>query len=177
MLRGDLQQGQRRAQVVVQVATGSVHQATGAQDAGKHFLDRGLAAGTGDGGDRASELGTVQGAQLPQGQTAVGNHELWQVATWHLTFHQGCNGALGLHLVQVIVTIEARPGQGDKELPGSNGTAVDADAGKGCIVIHQPALQGRGQLAEGQWLKHGEPPRLRVQALLRPDRKNRGAGR
>ncbi|MNN09574.1 hypothetical protein D3C81_1224590 [compost metagenome] len=177
MLRSDFEQRQRRTKVVVQVAARSQDLTTGAQDAGKHFLDRGFAAGTGDGGDRLVERSAIECTELPQGQPAIGNQQLRQIATGHFALDQGRHGALGLHVIEVIVAIETWAGQGDEQLPGNDCAAVDADSGEGCIVTHQTSLQSGGQLTEGQGLKHQQPPRQRVLSRLRPDRKNRGAGR
>ncbi|MNP30941.1 hypothetical protein D3C76_1240390 [compost metagenome] len=148
VLRGDLQQGQRRAEVVVQVAAGGVHQATSAQDAGEHLLDRGLAAGTGDGHHRLVEGSTVQRAKLAEGQAAIGDQQLRQVDIGYFTLDQGRDSALGLHISQVVVAIEARAGQGDEQLPGANTAAVDADAGEGGVGTDLATTQCRGQLAE-----------------------------
>ncbi len=71
VFRGQFQQGQGRTQVIVQVAPSSVYRTTGAQDAGEHFLDRGLAAGAGYRSDRAAERGAIERTQLPQRQASV----------------------------------------------------------------------------------------------------------
>ncbi|MNM88582.1 hypothetical protein D3C81_1008030 [compost metagenome] len=175
MLRGNLQQGQRRAQVVVQVATGGMNRATGTQDAGKHLFDRGLAAGAGDRYHRFVVAGTVQRTELPEGQTAVGNHQLRQIDIGHFTLHQRCHSALGLHIGQVVVAVETRPRQGDEQLPGADAAAVDADTAEAGICADQASAQCCGQLAECHGLKHVEPPRLQVPFRLRPGRRSRGA--
>ncbi|MNE07818.1 hypothetical protein D3C80_1004530 [compost metagenome] len=177
MLRGQFEQGQRCAEIIVEVAASGQHRATGTQNARKHFLDRGLAAGTGDGGNRLVECGAVQRAQLAQGQAGVANHQLRQAAARHFALHQGGDRALGGNVVQVVVTVEARPGQGDKQLPGSDCPAVDADAIEGRVLALQAAVERRGQLAEGQWLKHRGPPTRQGLSRLRPGRRSRGARR
>jgi len=45
VFRGQFEQGQRSAEVIVQVATGRQDRTARAQDAGQQFLDRGFAAG------------------------------------------------------------------------------------------------------------------------------------
>ncbi|MNJ28516.1 hypothetical protein D3C77_230540 [compost metagenome] len=177
MLRGDFKQGQRGAEVVVQVATRGQDRTAGAQDAGEHFLDRGLAAGAGDGSDRLVERGTVQRTQLAQSLAAIGNQQLRQAGAWHFSFDQGSNSALGLYFIEVIVTVKTRPGQGDKQLPGNDCATVDADAAEAGISTQQAGLQRRGQLAEGQWFKHEGPPRLQALSRLQPGRKSRDADR
>ncbi len=72
-----LQQRQRRAEVVVQVAAGGQHAVFavgGTQDAGEHFLDAGLAAGAGDRRHRAIEAVAVQRAEPPKRQTGIRHH-------------------------------------------------------------------------------------------------------
>ncbi|MNT06651.1 hypothetical protein D3C72_1413280 [compost metagenome] len=71
VFRCQFEQGQRHAEVVVQVATGRQHRTTGAQNARKHLLDRGLAAGTGDGRDRMGVGGAIERAQLTEGLASV----------------------------------------------------------------------------------------------------------
>ncbi|MCY1178698.1 hypothetical protein D9M73_190630 [compost metagenome] len=174
VLRGNLQQGQRRAEVVVQVAAGGVHQATGAQDAGEHLLDRGLTAGAGNGHDWLVERGTVQRTELTQGQAAISDEQLRQVDIGHFTLDQGRDSAFGFHIRQVVMAIETRAGQGDEQLPGADAAAVDTDAGEGGVGTDLLTTQCCGQLAEGQRLKHVEPPRLQVPFRLRSGRRSHG---
>lgn len=117
VLRGNLQQRQRCAQVIVQVASGRVHQPTGTQDAGQHLLDRGLAAGAGDGHHRLVERGAVQRTQLTQRDAAIRDHQLRQVDIGNLVLDQRRHGTLGLHIGQVIVAIETRPRQATNSCP------------------------------------------------------------
>ncbi|MNM63480.1 hypothetical protein D3C81_748470 [compost metagenome] len=148
VLRCDLQQCQRCTEVIVQVAAGSVHQATGTQDAGEHFLDRGLAAGTGNGHYRLVESRAVQGAELTQCYPAILDQQLRQVDTGHFTLDQGSHCAFGFHIRQVVMTIETRAGQGDEQLPGADTAAIDADAGERGVATDVLTLQCCGQLAE-----------------------------
>ncbi|MNV78989.1 hypothetical protein D3C71_1725170 [compost metagenome] len=175
MLRGDLQQGQRRAEVVVEVAARGQDRAPGPQDASQHLLDRGLAAGAGNGHDGFVEGRAVQRAELTEGQAAVAHYQLRQVDTGHFALDQGSYCALGLHVGQVVMTIEARTGQGDEQLTCANAAAVDADAGEAGIGARLARLQWRSQLTECHDFKHTEPPRRQGPSRLRPGRRNRGA--
>ena len=175
VLRGDLQQGKRRAEVVVQVAAGGVHQATGAQDAGKHFLHRCLATGTGNGHYGLVESSAVQGTELTQCCPAILDQQLRQVDTGHFTLDQRSNRALGFNVSQVVMAIETRAGQGDEQLPGADAAAVDADADEGGVGTDLLTTQCCGQLAECHRLKHVEPPRLQGPSRLRSGRRSHGA--
>ncbi|MCY1420462.1 hypothetical protein D9M71_360830 [compost metagenome] len=148
VIGADLQQGQRRAEVVVQVAAGGQHRATGAQDAGEHLLDRGLTAGAGNGHDWLVERGTVQRTELTQGQAAISDEQLRQVDIGHFTLDQGSHCAFGFHIRQVVMAIETRAGQGDEQLPGADTAAIDADAGERGVATDVLTLQCCGQLAE-----------------------------
>ncbi|MNE28203.1 hypothetical protein D3C80_1216380 [compost metagenome] len=148
VLRCDLQQCQRCTEVIVQVAAGGVHQATGTQDAGEHFLDRGLAAGTGNGHYRLVESGAVQCTELAEGQAAIGHLQLRQVDIGYFTLDQGGYCAFGFHVCQVVMAIETRAGQGDEQLPGADTAAIDADAGERGVATDVLTLQCCGQLAE-----------------------------
>lgn len=80
VFRRQFDQGQRDAEVVVQVATGRQHRTARAQDAREHFLDRGLAAGTGYRRYWLGERSTVQRAELAEGLTGVLDQQLRQRA-------------------------------------------------------------------------------------------------
>ncbi|MCY1396148.1 hypothetical protein D9M71_111090 [compost metagenome] len=154
MLGSQLQQGQRRAQVVVQVTAGGQNFALGTQDAGQHLLHCGLAAGTRHCGDATAEGVAIDRAQLSEGQPGVVHHQLRQRCVSDFTFDQGCYCALGGHVGQIVVTIEARPGQGDEQLSGNNGAAVGADRIERRIGTRHAAIQRRSQVAQVQRLKH-----------------------
>ncbi len=93
MFRCELEQGQRHAEVIVQVATGRQHRTASAQDAREHFLDRGLAAGTGDGGNWVGKRRTVQRAQLPQRLTGISHQQLRQRTVGDFALDRGSHGA------------------------------------------------------------------------------------
>ena len=94
------------------------------------------------------EGSTVQRAKLAEGQAAIGDQQLRQVDIGHFTLDQGSDSALGLHIGQVVVAIEARASPGDEQLPGANTAAVDADAGEGGVSTDLLTTQCCGQLAE-----------------------------
>ena len=161
MLGRQFQQGQRRAEVIVQVATGSQHRTVkaGAQDAGKHLLDRGLAAGAGDGGQRLIKGGAIQRAELAEGDAGVVHHQLRQRRAGHLALHQGGDGALGGDIGQVVVAVEVRPDQGDEQLAGLDPAAIGGHSRERHIGAHHAGAQGLHHFAQQQRLKHGQPPR------------------
>ena len=177
VFRGQFEQGQRCAEIIVQVATGREYRPARTQDASKQFLDRGLAAGTGNGRHRLIKSGTVKRAQLAQGQAGVGYQQLRQGRVGHCTLYQGTDGTFGGNVVEVVVTIETRAGQGDKQLPRLDVTAVDTHAVECAVARQHTGRQGLGQLAECHRFKHGRPPRRSGRDPPRPDRRRHGAHR
>ncbi|MNQ57145.1 hypothetical protein D3C85_712910 [compost metagenome] len=177
VFRGQFEQGQRRAEVVVQIATGRQYRTARAQDAREHLLDRGLAAGASDGSDWLSECSTVQRAQLAEGLTGVFDQQLRQRAVGNFTFDQCSDGAFGGDIVQVVMTVETRAGQRNKQLTRLDRTAVDADAVETGITRDQACVERVGQFAEFEGLKHGPPPKRSGRDRPRPDRRKRGARR
>ncbi|MNN42299.1 hypothetical protein D3C81_1564700 [compost metagenome] len=177
MFRRQFEQGQRNAEVIIQVATGRQHCTARAQDARKHFLDRGLAAGTGNGCNGLGERGAVQRTELPQRLTGVADQQLRQRAVGDFTLDQRGHGALGGDFIQIIMTIEARTGQRDKQLTGLDCATVDADTVETGIGRDQARIQSSGQLAQFQGLKHGPPPTRSRHDRPRPDRKRHDARR
>jgi len=177
VFRGQFKQGQRSAEIIIQVATGRENRAACTQHTGEQFLDRGLAAGAGDGCNRLVKGRTVQRTQLTQGQAGIGNQQLWQCGIRHFALHQGADGTFGGDVIQVVVTIKTRARQGDKQLPWLDGAAVDTDAVETAIARQHAGRQGLGQFAEFHCFKHGRPPRRSRRDRPRPDRKRRGAHR
>lgn len=163
VLRRQLQQGQRYAEVVVQIATGSQHRlgiaGLGTQDAGEHLLDRGLAAGARHGRQRAGELAPVQRAQSPQGRTGIAHQQLRQGRVGDFALHQRSHRALGGNLGEIVVAVETRPTQGNEQLAGPDGATVGGNRRKDGVLADQAGVQRDRQLAEAKRLKHAAPPR------------------
>ena len=143
MLRRQLQQGQRRTEVVIQVATGGQNRTLQAlaQDAGEHFLDGGLAAGAGNRHHRRVERLTIERTQLTQGQTGIGDQQLRQRRTRHFTRHQRSHCAFAGDFSQVIMAIETRTGQGNKQLTRLNRPAVAAHSAECHVRTDHPGRQ------------------------------------
>ena len=126
MLRRQLQQGQRHAQVVIQVAPGGQHRAVkaGTQDAGEQLLDGGLAAGAGHRCQRRLERIAIERTQSPQRQAGIGHHQLRQIHLGNPPRDQGRHRALGRHIGKIVMAVEARSDQGDEQLAGLDGAAI-----------------------------------------------------
>ncbi|MNL27533.1 hypothetical protein D3C87_1491280 [compost metagenome] len=174
MFRRQFEQGQRNAEVIIQIATGRQHRTARAQDAREHFLDRGLAAGAGDGCDLMREGFAVQRAQLAECLTGIADQQLRQCAVGHFTLDQCRHGTFGRHVIEVVMTIEARTGQGNEQLTRFDRTAVDADTVEAGIGRNQAGIQRAGQFAQFQGFKHGPPPTRSRRDRPRPDRRRRG---
>ena len=71
MLRSQIQQRQRRADVVVEISLGLEHPEFGAQNGGHHLLGGGLAHGAGDLDHRDVVPVPAASGQGPQGQTGI----------------------------------------------------------------------------------------------------------
>ena len=145
---GQLKQGQRHAQVIIQVAFGRQHRTTGTQDAGEHFFNGGLATGTGDGGNRLVVTGTIERTQLAQCNACILDHQLRQSRLRYFALDQGRDRAFGSHFIQIVMTIKTRAGQGDKQLTLADRTTVDADTVETAIGRNQPAIQRIGYFAQ-----------------------------
>jgi hypothetical protein len=115
-------------------------------------------ASTGDCCDRLGECGTVQRAQLAEGLSGVFHQQLRQGAVGDFTLDQCSDRAFAGHVIQIVMTIEARTGQRNKQLAGLDRTAIDADAIKGRVTRDQTCIEHVGQFAELQGLKHAPPP-------------------
>ncbi|MNC11812.1 hypothetical protein D3C75_595200 [compost metagenome] len=157
VFRGNFEQRQRGAEVVVQVATRGQDRTAGAQDAGEHFLDRGLAAGAGDRYQPTAKRSAVERAELAKGQTGIGHHQLRQLDRLHLVFHQRGGGTLAGHLLEIVVTVETLTTEGDEQLPRLDRAAVDADAVEEGIGPGQFSLQGSQHTAQHPGFKHPAP--------------------
>ncbi len=170
--RRQFQQRQRDAQFVVQVPPRCQHRTTGAQDARKHFLHGGLAAGTGDRSDRLVYKGiAVQRAELREGFAGVGDDQLRQRTARDLALDQRADRPCGGYLIEVVVPIKTRAGQRHEQLAGRDRTAVDTDTGKTAVMAHTTRVERHEQFAERERLKHVRPPRRRALWWLLQDRK------
>lgn len=161
MLFGQLQQGQRYPEVIIEVATRGQHFAIQrrTQDGREHFLDRGLATGAGHCRQLATKRLTIQCAQLAQRQSCVSHLQLRQGQAGIRLLDQRRHGALGRHFRQVGMPVEIRPTQGNEQLPRLQAPAVRAQAAERHVPAQQTTIQGQGHFRQRQWLKHGPPPR------------------
>nr|GFD36281.1 hypothetical protein [Tanacetum cinerariifolium] len=151
--------------------------ASRAQDGGEHFLDCGLSAGAGDGGNLVGERGAIQRTQLAESQASVGHHQLRQRGIRHFALHQGGHRAFLRDLFEVIVAIEAWADQGDEQITDIEAAAVDADRVETAVGTDQARIQRAGQLAEGHGIKHVRPPRQPGLSRPRASRRKGGARR
>ena len=108
------QQGQRHANVVVEVALRGQHglRLEGAQNRRHHLCDRGLAVTARHSDQGQLELRAPACGQLAQGVFAISHHQTGQTGASQsgvrcITLAQGGYGALGLGLGQVVVAVKA----------------------------------------------------------------------
>ncbi len=174
------QQRQWRTEVVVQIAARSQHgvvPVSTAQNAGEHFLDAGLATRAGDGGDWPLEGLTVERPQTPQRQASIGDNQLRQRRALDFACDQSRHRAFGGHLGEIGMTIEARTGQRNEQLPRLGRPAVSADRREAGIGPHQTAGQRQLQLAQSHGFKHRASPRWTVRYRLPRYRRTAAARR
>ena len=146
VLRRQVQQSQRRADVVVVVGLSLQGIVPLGQDGGHHLLGRGLAGGAGDLHHGQSEAAAIPGSQGAQGQTGV-LHQHVGLMGQQLVWTAGRQAALcaaGEGGVNIGVAVEALAGQGDKQLARRDGAAVGGDAGNGggAVLQHRTAHGG-----------------------------------
>ena len=131
------EQGQRQADVVVEVAARGQHRIriaakVRAQDRGAHFLDRGLAVAAGDAEQRNRKAGTPGGGQLAQRQARVVHRDQRQsgIGRGPAAFDHGAGGALGQHFGDEVVAIEALALERDEQHAGCHRARIAADRGE-----------------------------------------------
>ena len=127
------QQGQRHANVVVQVALGGqgiftlpAHSST--QDAGQHLGDGGFAVAAGHGNQWQAELGTPQGGQFAQRTAAVGHLHAGQTGFGQASLGHRCHSTRRSGLGQKMVGIECIAPQSHKQVARTQAAAVGVDS-------------------------------------------------
>jgi hypothetical protein len=139
------QERQRHADLVVEVALGGQRSITrpthvGAQDAGDHLRDRGLAVGAGDGDQRDAVLAAPAGGELAQGYSRIGHQQAGHGA--QATFGDGGHRAGRLRLGQKVRRVKALAAQGDKQVTGLQAAGVGVHALEGdAAVAHELAAR------------------------------------
>src|SRR5690606_6284906 len=142
-----------------------------------HFLDRGLATGTGDRGDASAKPVAIAGTQAAETFAGIGHHELRDGRIRHLALYQGRYAALGGNFGEVVMAVETRTDQGDEQLPGFDLAAVAGNAGEGNVRPYQLGLQRPDKFGKTEGLKHWAPPTRPVPWPLHRDRRTDGVRR
>ena len=158
VLRRQVQQSQRRADVVVVVGLSLQGIVPLGQDGGHHLLGRGLAGGAGDLHHGQSEAAAIPSSQGAQGQTGVLHQHVGLMGQQLIRTagRQAAFCAAGEGGVNIGVAVEALAGQGDKQLARRDGAAVGGDAGNGGgAVLQQRTAHGGAYLLNGTG-NHGQ---------------------
>ena len=126
MRRAQAQQGQRQADVVVEVAFGGEAGVAlpGAEDGGDHLRHRRLAVAAGHRHQRQIEALPPGRRELTEGETGIGHLEPGQAGLGQAALGQRGDGAGRLGLGQEVVRVEALAAQGDEQIAGPNGAGV-----------------------------------------------------
>ena len=147
MFRGQFQQRQRHADVVVEIAAGSQHGRLahfGGEDRREHLLHRGLAVTARDRGQPGWHLRAPPGRQAAQGESGVvdlqGRREIQPGGGIH---HHG-GGAIFQRLLRISVAVETRPFQGDEETARWQLAAVAGDGAERHVSTHGTGADGLG---------------------------------
>ena len=101
---------------------------------------------------------TVERPQTPQRQASIGDNQLRQRRALDFACDQSRHRAFGGHLGEIGMTIEARTGQRNEQLPRLDRPAVSADRREAGIGPHQTAGQRQLQLAQSHGFKHRASP-------------------
>ena len=141
------QQGQRHANVVVEIAFSGKRLLAleGAQDGRDHLRHRGLAVAAGHRHQRQRELGTPAGGQAAQGSLAVAHLQARQAGLKQSVLSQRGDGATGTGLRQKIMRIKALAFERHKQVTGAQAARVGVNALKAQRGIAHP-LRTRQQL-------------------------------
>ena len=162
VLRPQAQQGQRGADIVVEVLRRLQHPELRPQHGGDHVLCGGLAHAAGDLDKGDGEPVPVGGRQGPQGQAGV-RHPDVELAGPQRLRHPGAQapGGTGVQRgVDEVVAVESLPHPGQKQAARSDLPAVGAHRGDGGRLLPgiQPgAVHGGYDLRDGHWLHAVHP--------------------
>ena len=165
-MRGaQLEQGQRQADVVVEVAGGGQH-AVGriaelrAQDRRAHFLDRGLAVAAGDAQQRDREAAAPVRCQGTEREARIGHGDQRQVGMGSGEFpgHQRAGRSTRKHVGDIGMAVELVAFQRDEELAGGDAARIGGHAAEIGVVPLRRGADGPGRLVQPH---HRAPPAVR----------------
>ena len=132
--RPHLEQRERHADVVIQVAGGGEHRliaGVAPQDCGEHFLHRGLAVGAGDGDEHRCEARAPVARELAKRALAVlHDDDRKRIRPLIVVIDHGGGRAAPDGGIEEVVPIEALAAQGDEEFIAPDRAAVGRHAGK-----------------------------------------------
>ena len=139
MLGLHLEEGQRHANLIVQIAFGGQHVELAAEHRTYQFLGRGLAIRSGDANDLdgtlpVAELPTMMGCQLLECGEDIG-HEESSLLTAACIVDDSKRSALCKHLIHIGIAIETLALQCKEDLPRLDLATVGGDAGMGEISL------------------------------------------
>ena len=154
MTGAQAQQGERHADVVVEIAFGGERAlaSPGAKDRGNHLRHRGLAVAAGHGGQRQIEATAPRRGQIAEGDARIGDLDAGETGLVEPALGQGCDRTSRLGFGEEVVGVEALAAQGHEKIAGAQGSriavhAVECDAR---VADETRAREQAGQLADRQ---------------------------
>ena len=144
------QQGERHADVVVQVADGGQRLPARLQQALQDFFGAGFAVAAGDGEKLRLATGAAVACQRLQGGEGVGDDDLRQVYFGAVVGNDSGNRAAFLRRGQEVFAAEVRAMQGDEEFARAQATAVGADVARLKIGAMMDAIAEGGDFGGGK---------------------------
>ncbi len=78
----------------------------------------------------------------------IEHDQLRQACALHFALYQSTDRTFGSHLLKVLMAVEARPGQGHKQLARLDTTAVGAHTVKAAVASDQTGVKRHDQFAE-----------------------------
>ena len=139
VLRLHLEEGQRHADLIVQIAFGGQHVELSTKHRADQFLGRGLAIRSSDANDLngtlpVAELLAMMGSQLLECGEDIG-HEERSLLTAACIIDDSKRSTLCKHLIHIGIAIETLALQCKEDLPRLNLAAIGGDAGMGEISL------------------------------------------
>ena len=144
------QQGERHADVVVQVADGGERLPARLQQALQDFFGAGFAVAAGDGEKLRLATGAAVACQRLQGGEGVGDDDLRQVRVWLVFGDDGGDGALPFGRGEEVFTAEVRPAQSDEQFARLQAAAVGADVERLKVGAMMDAIAEGGDFGGGK---------------------------
>ncbi len=151
----DLEEGERDADVVVQVALGGDGAEFLAQHRGDHLLGAGLPAAAGDGDDPGHVGTAVGGAEFLQRDEGIGDGDEAEILRQRLLGQprDHCrDGSGGGRLRDEAVAVEPFPAQGEEAIAGLEGAAIGVEAADGnrAVTLGEGAVHPADDFVEGE---------------------------